>query len=280
MNYFTLYDDTTGEGESKTSLSFGVGLSGSGVWNAPARKGESISIPGRNGAIWVDDGAWENILVTYPCWMAEGFDDRVDEFRGWLASHSDKYYRITDTYHPDEYRLGRFAGEFSATPGTRNKSGRFDVVFDCDPRRFYGTDLEYRNEYVTTSAASTVTYTFNNPSGVELYPVAKIELNTPAYHPFHSYYYDMSLNDAKFIEISSPDPSIGAITVYADLSDGAVYADEEMKTPIIITGEPGLSVSPVSVAPGNNTIKIRGYNEQGGASGIVVVTLTTKRFRL
>lgn len=127
MNYFTLDGHSTSE--------WGIGLSGTGVWDAPARKGESISVPGRNGNVWVDDGSFENIYVTYPCWMSEGFDDQIDDFRGYLSAHADQYYRLTDTYHPDEYRMARYAGPFTTTPGTRNESGRFDVVFDCWPQR-------------------------------------------------------------------------------------------------------------------------------------------------
>lgn len=135
MNYFTL------DGHSTTE--WGIGLSGSSVWDAPARKGESISVPGRNGNIWVDGGSFENILLTYPCWMSEEFDEHVDDFRTFLAIHSDKYYKLSDTYHPDEFRLARYAGPFTADPGTRNKSGRMDIVFDCMPQRFLNAGNEW-----------------------------------------------------------------------------------------------------------------------------------------
>lgn len=128
MNYFTF--------DERSSTEWGIGLSGTGVWDAPARKGEQIYIPGRNGAVWVDDGSFENIEVAYPCWMSEGFSDRIDDFRAFLEAHADQYYQLTDTYHPNEYRRGRYAGEFEAEPGTRNLSGRFNVVFDCEPFRY------------------------------------------------------------------------------------------------------------------------------------------------
>lgn len=128
MNFFS-YDN-------RKSTDFGVGLSGISVWNAPARRGEVISIPGANGNIWYDGSAFQNAIIQYPCWIAEGFDPRVDVFRDFLARHGDDYYRLADSYHPDEYRMARYAGPFEAEPGTRNLTGRFDVSFSCDPRRF------------------------------------------------------------------------------------------------------------------------------------------------
>ena len=45
------------------SSSFGVFISGDGVFDAPARRGEMISIPGRNGSLFMDEGVFENITV-------------------------------------------------------------------------------------------------------------------------------------------------------------------------------------------------------------------------
>jgi len=119
--------------DGKKSSDFGVMISGNGVWNAPARRGMQISVPGRNGDVWVDDGAYENIVVTYPCYIADGFADKVDEFRAWLAAHSYDYYRLFDTYHAGGYRNARFLGPLNTAPGTRNLTGKFDVSFDCLP---------------------------------------------------------------------------------------------------------------------------------------------------
>jgi len=148
---------------------YGVGLSGTGVWDAPARKGESISVPGRNGNIWVDDGSFENILVTYPCWMSEDFAENVGDFRSFLSRHSDQYYKLTDTYNKNEYRLGRYAGAFTATPGTRNITGKFDVTFDCQPQRYLNSGAEWRNMEVV--APSEILFAETNPTGFMSYPV-------------------------------------------------------------------------------------------------------------
>ena len=48
------------------SRNYGVYITGEGVFNAPERAIEMISIPGRNGAFALDKGRFENIEVTYP----------------------------------------------------------------------------------------------------------------------------------------------------------------------------------------------------------------------
>lgn len=160
MNYFTLDGHETTE--------WNIGLSGSGVWNAPPRKGESIYLPGRNRAVWVDGDAWENIEVIYPCWIAEGFNQNIDDFRAFMMAHSDNYYVLTDTYHPQEYRLGRYSGMFEAEPGIRNITGKFNVVFDCDPRRLRDV-VKFQVQVSRAQMTNTVTY--ENTGTDPIYPV-------------------------------------------------------------------------------------------------------------
>lgn len=154
MNYFTLDGHRTTE--------WGIGLSAGGAYDAPARKGESISVPGRNGNIWVDDGSYENVMVTYPCWMSKDFDVNIDGFRAYLSLHSDQYYELRDSYHPNEYRMARYAGAFTPQPGTQNESGRFDVTFDCMPQRFLDSGNTW--EPLTIGGTTRVTNPTHFPS--------------------------------------------------------------------------------------------------------------------
>lgn len=168
MNNFTLDGRSTSE--------WGIGLSAGGAYDAPARKGESISVPGRNGNIWVDDGSFENVMLTYPCWMSEDFDTNIDGFRAFLSLHSDQYYELRDTYHPNEYRLARYAGAFTPQLGTRNKSGRFDVVFDCQPQRFLDSGYSWRN--LTIPEPSGILLGEENPTGFDTKPVFCFAVST------------------------------------------------------------------------------------------------------
>lgn len=153
--------------DGHASSEWNIGLSGSGTYGAPARKGESISVPGRNGALWVDDGSFENTIVTYPCWMCEDFDEEFDDFRAFLAAHGDKYYRLTDGYHTNEYRMARWLGPLDPDVSTQNKSGRFDVQFDCQPQRF----LTSGEIYVGIDPAGT---SINNPTNFFCFPKLRV----------------------------------------------------------------------------------------------------------
>lgn len=120
---------------------FGLKCSGDGVFNAPEKDYTIYEVPGRSGDIYVYNGRYKNISITYPCFIIGRGDDRFQDFglkmqalRGWLLKPN-TYVRIEDTYHPDEYRMGIFAEgiDFEAV---YLQSGEFDLTFQCKPQRF------------------------------------------------------------------------------------------------------------------------------------------------
>ena len=60
------------------SADYGIYISGDGVYNAPERAVEFVDVPGRNGAIALDQGRYNNIEITYP---AGTFAKTQEEFR-------------------------------------------------------------------------------------------------------------------------------------------------------------------------------------------------------
>ena len=121
------------------SSSFGVFISGDGVFDAPARRGEMISIPGRNGSLFMDEGVFENITVEYPAFIGTGrealFRQKLGDLRSWLSSRGN-YKRLTDTYHPEEFRLGVYRSGLEVDPKVITRAGNFTLKFDCKPQRF------------------------------------------------------------------------------------------------------------------------------------------------
>lgn len=121
------------------SSSFGVFISGDGVFDAPARRGEMISIPGRNGSLFMDEGVFENITVEYPAFIGTGYEalfrSKLGDLRSWLSSRGN-YKRLTDTYHPEEFRLGVFREGLEVDPQHFTRAGEFTLKFDCKPQRF------------------------------------------------------------------------------------------------------------------------------------------------
>lgn len=127
------------------SLEYGVYITGEAAWNAPERDMELIAIPGRNGALAIDHGRFENITVTYPAGVfassMEEYAEKVRVFRNILASKY-SYVKITDTYNPDEYRLGLFRAGLEVDPVHYNTAGEFEIVFECKPQRFLNSGDE------------------------------------------------------------------------------------------------------------------------------------------
>lgn len=136
-NYFTF-----GKFDSRD---FGVYISGEGTYDAPARVYNAISVPGRNGDLLIDEHKYENVSVRYPAFIAgENFRENLAAFRSAMLS-VDGYARLTDTYHPDEFRIGYFSDEIKVKAASRNDAGEFEIVFNCKPQRF----LLYGEEIVT-----------------------------------------------------------------------------------------------------------------------------------
>lgn len=121
--------------DGKSTGEFGVWISGGGTFDAPARDVEMISVPGRDGDLFFDNGRFRNISVSYPAFISNRFQPRMDDFRAWLCSHVG-YFRLEDTYHPDEFRRAMFKASLGVSTAPRNIAGRFTLSFDCKPQRW------------------------------------------------------------------------------------------------------------------------------------------------
>lgn len=136
MGIGAIYKELTFDGEN--SGDYGIYITGAGTFNAPQRDVELVTIPGRNGALALDHGRFENIEVTYPAGLygsdETDFADKIAEARAWLCSKSG-YVRLQDEYNPNEYRLAVYKSGLEVTPALL-KAGEFDLVFECMPQRF------------------------------------------------------------------------------------------------------------------------------------------------
>lgn len=144
---------------------YGVWISGTGTYNAPGRDLEYIQIPGRSGDLIVDNGRYTNIEIVYPAFIPAQFDTKFDTFRALMLSKTG-YQILTDTYHPDEFRLAALSGGFSAETGAYNKAGRFDITFNCQPQRWLYSGLT-----VTTLSASG---SISNPTNYDARPNIRV----------------------------------------------------------------------------------------------------------
>lgn len=150
------------------SLTYGVGITGEAVYNAPTRDVEMFSIPGRNGEYALDHGRFNNIEVTYPAGYGDSnqsdFATNMINFRNALASRVG-YCRLTDEYNPDEYRLAVYKSGLDVSPTHYSRAGQFDITFDCKPQRF----LTSGETAVSKARNSTIT----NPTLFDSHPLLK-----------------------------------------------------------------------------------------------------------
>lgn len=121
------------------SLDYGIYISGEAVFNAPEREVEMLQVPGRNGDFVLDHGRFENIEVSYPAGTfgddQTDFREKLSDFRNAILSQVG-YQRLTDTYHPDEYRMGVYASGLEVAPVHYNTAGEFVLTFNCKPQRW------------------------------------------------------------------------------------------------------------------------------------------------
>ena len=117
------------------SRDFGVYISGQGTFKSPARSYDAIQIPGKNGALLGDFSRLENVELTYPAFIYSNFATNLANFRAFLLSHTG-YFKLSDSYHPGEYRLAYFPGPIEPNVTSANNAGSFDITFVCKPQRF------------------------------------------------------------------------------------------------------------------------------------------------
>lgn len=153
------------------SADYGIYITGEAVYNAPVRAVEMVSVPGRNGAIIVDQGYYENIEVSYPagCFGStqSEFAEAIASFRNAIVAQSG-YNRLTDTYHPEEFRMATYLSGLEVEAVQSGKAGEFELVFNAKPQRFL-TSGETKVSISTSGA------TVGNPTLYDASPLIEVE---------------------------------------------------------------------------------------------------------
>lgn len=98
---------------------------------------EHIQIPGRNGDLIRDTGAYGNVEQIYSIYFdgrSSSFQDAARDVAAWLNGSYD-YCRLEDTYDPTVYRMAVMSN-YTEYRNFRNRLGRADVTFSCKPQRW------------------------------------------------------------------------------------------------------------------------------------------------
>ena len=194
--------------DSVDSSTYGIGITGQAVYNAPERDVEMISIPGRNGEYALDHGRFSNIEVTYPAGMGDSdqstFATRISGLRNALASRVG-YKRLEDDYNPNEYRMGVYSRGLEVDPVHYSRAGEFEITFNCKPQRF----LKSGETAVSVANNGTI----SNPTLFDSHPLLEA-----------IGYGDMSIN-GESMHIYQADLGLIPISWTLDTSDGKYYFD-------------------------------------------------------
>lgn len=127
----------------------------------PARKGDLIDVPGRNGKLFMDEGAYDRVLVSVRVIAVDG---NMDAVNGWLSGRG--LLRFGDD--PTRAYNASVTKEFSVSNrNSRLRGQEFTVVFDCEPFRYVYPAPAVQE--ITTSGG-----TITNPGTVFSQPEIKL----------------------------------------------------------------------------------------------------------
>lgn len=105
----------------------------------PQRNQEVLQIPGRNGAIVLPYGAFQNYEQSYQAFLDAkyigGLEQVMPRVADWLLGN-EGYHKLEDSYFPDTYRMAYYSGgtEFVSV---FNEYGEGTLTFNCAPERYF-----------------------------------------------------------------------------------------------------------------------------------------------
>ena len=135
-----------------------------------SRRGDLISIPGRNGVIVREDGSYETYQQEYQISFSQTVQNRdpyqaARDIAVWLLGASG-FCRLEDGFEPEHFRLARYSGEYNVDT-VLMEYGKATLTFDVQPQRY----LKSGETPLTFSGGSSAT--IMNPTQFEARPLLK-----------------------------------------------------------------------------------------------------------
>lgn len=114
----------------------------------PARKGTLVDVPGRNGKLFIDEGAYDRVLVSL---RLIAVSDNIDTVNGWLSGEGDLIFGD----EPSRVYHAMVTKEFSqSSRNPRLRGQEFTVTFDCEPFKYRASPAA---DELTLTASGVVT---------------------------------------------------------------------------------------------------------------------------
>ena len=123
----------------EASSDFGMVIAEAPTFERPTRKQNAYDIPGRNGAVIIQQNAWNDVTRSYKVWLTKtGEEDLatcVSNLEAWLNSKNG-YQRLEDNFEPEIYRLAYYGGGVNVS-NNLTQYGEATLNFVCRAERFY-----------------------------------------------------------------------------------------------------------------------------------------------
>ena len=220
------------------SRDYGVLIRNKKTYNQAEKDITFEPVAGRSGDIVIDNGRYNNVEMGYGVTLfAPTLDEKninqninlaysTQDLKDWLIADGN-YYKLTDCYDPDYYRMACYSGGMEFETFTTNIA-KTDIIFNCKPYKYRNDG----NSLIEISHGESI----YNPEAHESLPYIKI--------------YSMNKTGNVMVGINGQ-------TIYLSQVDEYIEIDSEMQnvykdlTPqnnlLKSTGFPTLS-------PGNNKI--------------------------
>lgn len=114
----------------------GLIVGGQNTFNFARRDRSFIAVQGRNGDLILDNGRYVNSTVSYKVLIPDDFENKRNALIRGLTTQGSGYVKLTDTYHPQKFRMATLDTDVEFLTGMLNRYGTGDVVFDCMPQLF------------------------------------------------------------------------------------------------------------------------------------------------
>lgn len=153
------------------SSDFGILVEHPPKYIMPERDYEQISVPGRNGDLFLDKGSYKNYDQPYDIAIADHDLDYyvlMNLVTTWLHPEPG-YHRLEDSYFPDHFRLAMFNSgvEFD---NIMSHGGRATISFNCKPQKY----LKLGEKMIKYTAAGKI----KNPTTQNAKPIITLKGST------------------------------------------------------------------------------------------------------
>lgn len=119
---------------------------------SPSKKYTPVSVPGRNGDLVFEEGAFQNVTRSYTVY-ANGehcnFPRLLRAVNAWLLAPKG-YCKLADSYNPDIFYMATFVGG-TDWENKFNRLGVADIEFNCKPQKFLASGEDQRDITATAT---------------------------------------------------------------------------------------------------------------------------------